>query len=218
MRFLSIMIVDDHPIVRSGLTQLLDQKEEMGMNVVGLAENAKEALACLEKTKPNFAIIDISLKGLSGLELIRKIRDVNDSILILTLSMHDEKLYAERSLKAGANGYLMKQEDPEKIIEAIISIKNDGIYLSPKIKNSILKNLIKGFNPNEKSKIDLLSDRELEVLKKIGNGKSTNDIASELKLSPKTIETYKEHLKRKLELKDKNELLKEAIVYTKVFS
>ncbi len=217
MSIFSVMIVDDHPIVRNGLSQILDQNDEIGMKVVCLAENAEEAITCLERTSPNFAIIDISLKGISGLELIKKIRETNDTILILTLSMHDEKLYAERSLKAGANGYLMKQEDPEEIINAIISIKNEGVYLSQKMKNSILKNMIKGFNPNEKTKHDLLSDRELEVFKKIGNGKSTSDIASDLKLSPKTIETYKEHLKRKLELSDKNELLKEAIAYNKVF-
>jgi len=208
---LSILIVDDHPIVREGLAQLLEEQSFTAK--VYKAENANDAIKIIDLSKIDFAIIDISLKGISGLDLIKNIRKNNSTLLILVLSMHDAELYAERSLRSGANGYLMKSEKPNNIIEAINSIIDDGFYLSSNISSKILKGFINGYSNFNNSQWDILSDRELEVLILVGEGLSTKDIAEKLSLSPKTIDTHKENLKKKLSITNKNDLLLKAIAF-----
>ncbi len=208
---ISVLIVDDHPIVREGLSQLLE--EQSLIRVVYTAENASEAMNIFDSKEIDFAIIDISLKGMSGIDLIKSLREKSSNLMILVLSMHDAELYSERSLRAGANGYLMKSEKPDNIIKAINNIIENGFYLSSSVSSKILKGLVSGYGSSDKSEWDILSDRELEVLAYVGEGISTKDIADKLNLSPKTIDTHKENLKKKLKLKDKNDLLQKAIAF-----
>ncbi|MBN2578814.1 MAG: response regulator transcription factor [Pirellulales bacterium] len=202
-----VLIVDDHPIVRRGLTELISQEPDL--EVCGEAADTAEALALLETVYPDAAIIDISLKSGHGLELIAQIKAKNENIRMLVSSMHDELLFAERALRAGALGYLPKQEPIEKLIEALRQVLRGEIYLSPRMANRMMHVLIG--QSVDGDPIKSLSNRELEVFEMIGQGMTTQNIARKLELSAKTIETHREKIKSKLNLKNSAELNRRAV-------
>jgi DNA-binding NarL/FixJ family response regulator len=205
----NILIVDDHPIVRAGLTELINQEKDL--IVCGQAEDAQEAMKAIRKFRPEMAIIDISLKDTSGLELVKDIKIHYPDVLVLILSMHDESLYAERALRAGAKGYIMKHQATEKVITAIHHILNGDLYISDEMSAKMVSKLIGGKSKEGISPIDRLSDRELEVFLLIGQGFGTRHISKRLHLSIKTIETYRTHIKEKLNLSNAAELRQYAI-------
>ncbi|MHC4646932.1 MAG: response regulator [Planctomycetota bacterium] len=208
-----ILIVDDHPIVRQGLAELINSEEELV--VCGQADDAHEALKSIKQLAPDMAIVDISLKETSGMELIRDIKAHYPNIFVLALSMHDESLYAERALRAGAAGYVMKQEATENVIAAIRKILTGQLYISERMSERMILKLVGGRAELTTSPIDSLSDRELEVFLLIGEGFGTRRISEKLFLSTKTIETYRAHIKDKLSLADSAELLQYAIQWVK---
>lgn len=204
-----MLIVDDHPIVRQGLAQLI--KQEADLSVCGEAEEAHKAFEAVAALKPDMIIVDISLKHIDGIELIKRVRVQDEALPILVLSMHDESLYAERALRAGARGYIMKQEANEQVVMAIRQVLSGGIYLSDKMRNKLLRKIVDRQTAAGESLIDNLSDRELEVFRLIGRGYRTRQIAEVLHVSVKTVESYREHIKQKMELRDATELLQKAI-------
>ena len=204
-----ILIVDDHPIVRRGLAELVNHEDDFA--VCGQAEDYHEALRAIGQLNPNMAVVDISLKETSGLELIRDVHSQHPDLPILALSMHDETLYAERALRAGAMGYIMKQEATENVIAAIRKILGGEIYVSDRMASKMVRKLVAGQTVTTDSSVDCLSDRELEVFRLIGKGHGTRQISERLYLSVKTIETYRAHIKDKLNLADAAELLQYAI-------
>jgi DNA-binding NarL/FixJ family response regulator len=204
-----VLLVDDHPIVRQGLAQLINQETEIG--VCGQAEDAHKALEAIGTLKPDIAIVDISLKTISGIELIKNIKIQYPQLPVLVLSMHDESLYAERALRAGAKGYIMKREVPEKLLGAIHRILRGEMYVSDKMGVKIFHHFVDGPPEAGGSSLDRLSDRELEVFQLIGKGRGTRQIAEALHLSIKTIESYREHIKKKLLLKSGSELVQHAV-------
>ena len=208
-----IFIVDDHPIVRHGLRELINQQHDF--IVCGEAENASAALEMIPELDPDLVIVDISLEGMSGLELIKTLKIRCIGLPILVVSMHDENLYAERSLRAGARGYIMKEEATEKVIQAIRKVCSGEIYLSEHQSNKLLQRYVEGRPATIHSDMDQLSDRELEVFHLIGQGYKTKEIADALFLSVKTIETYREHIKEKLGLRDSTALLQRATLWVK---
>ena len=204
-----ILIVDDHPLVRRGLTELI--AEEAGLRVCGDAEGTAEALALVKETHPDLVVVDLSLKSGHGLQLLEQIRAYDDRIKLLVSSMHDESVYAERALRAGASGYVNKQEAPTTVISAIREVLAGNVYLSSQMTNRMLQRVI---DPNGKPSgdiVDGLSNRELEVFEMIGHGMSTSEIAERLHLSVKTIETYRENIKAKLDLRNASELTRRAV-------
>lgn len=204
-----ILIVDDHPIVRQGLRWLIEQ--EADLEVSAEAGNAAEALDHLAKSKPDLMLVDISMKGPDGLELTKSVRSLQPELPILIVSMHDETLYAERVLRAGANGYIMKEEVAQNMVDAIHKVLAGDIYISDRMRQRILRGVAgQRHSPNVFS-VERLSDRELEVFRLIGQGRSTRQIAEELHLSVKTIETYRAHIKDKLSLSNATELVRQAV-------
>ena len=206
---INLLIVDDHPIVRQGITRLINYEDEL--MVCGEAGNAKEALEAVERENPDLVIVDISLKGRSGLELIKDLRMRHQDLPVLVVSMHDESLYAERVLRAGAKGYIMKQESPEKVLDAMRQVLSGKIFVSEKMREKMLQRYVLGSSRKNASTVERLSDRELEVFRLIGKGMGTRQIAKELDLSIKTVETYREHIKEKLNLENSSKLLQYAI-------
>ena len=204
-----ILIVDDHPIVRQGLAQLIDQEHDL--HVCGQAEDAHSAMKAIRELNPDLAVVDISLKDTSGIELIKDVRVQHPDLPVLTLSMHDEGIYAERALRAGARGYVMKQEATERVVTAIRRVLAGEIYVSEGMAAKMVSKLVAGPAQTGGSPVDRLSDRELEVFRFIGTGFGTREMAEKLHLSVKTIETYRAHIKEKLDLIDANELLRTAI-------
>jgi len=204
-----ILIVDDHPILREGLAQLIDQQNDLC--TCGQFEEADKAFEAISSLKPDLALVDISLKGSSGVELLKNIKTHYPKLLVLILSMHDESLYAERVLRAGASGYIMKQEATEKVLEAIRKVLAGEIFLSEKMSANLMHQLIGGKTPSTGSLMERLSDRELEVFGLIGQGRGTRQIAEQLHLSVKTIESHRAHIKEKLNLKNATELVHRAI-------
>ena len=205
-----ILIVDDHPLVRAGLAQLIGDCPDL--EVCAEAADMAEALKQIDSTNPDLAIIDLSLAGGSGLDLIEHIKSRNRNILMLVASMHDEMLYAERVLAAGARGYINKQEAQESIIRAIRQVLGGKVYLSEAMTERMLSGMVDA-GP-EKRDIDSLSNRELQVFELIGQGVPSGQIASQLNLSIKTIETHQAHIKRKLGLGSAHELNQRAIRWT----
>lgn len=204
-----IYIVDDHPLMRKGLAMTLEK--EVGFELTGQAESAEEAMNEILKLKPDVAIIDISLPGMNGLELVKNLLHQMPGLKILIVSRHDEELYAERALRAGAKGYLMKLEAVDVLVQAINQILNGGIYLSNKIGNKLLMKLATGNNAKSDNPLDQLSDRELEVFELTGKGLSTKEIGEKLHISVKTVESHRANIKDKLQIDTANELMRHAV-------
>lgn len=205
-----IFLVDDHPIVRQGLTQLINN--EADLTVIGEGEDAYGSLRAIKTAKPDLALVDVSLKGSDGIELLKELRAQEPDLPVLILSMHDESLYAERALRAGARGYVMKQEAPPVLLGAIRRVLKGEIYVSEKMGATLLQRLVGGKASNKgELPLDRLTDREMEVFRMIGSGKTVREIAELLFLSVKTVEAHREHIKEKLSLKTSAELLRYAI-------
>jgi len=212
-----VLIVDDHPILRKGLTLLINQEPDLF--VCAEAENAQMALESLDNVVPDMAIVDISLPGIDGIELIKELRLRHKEMPVLVVSMHDEALYAERSLRAGARGYIMKQEALEKVLVAIRKVLEGEIFVSERITTKMLEKFVSVEGVSQAaSPIDLLSNRELTVFRLIGQGHKTRQIAERLHLSIKTVESYRAHIKEKLKLGDGTDLLKYAIQWVQISS
>ena len=203
------MIVDDHPIFRKGLAQLIGEEEDM--EVCGEAEDVPGAKKLLDRLRPDMAIVDLSLKGASGLELIRYIHDLAPGLPVLVISMHDETVYAERALKAGARGYIMKQEMTGKVVAAIRQVLHGKMFFSEDIVESILGRVALDSPAVRKDPVAALSDRELEVFTLIGKGMGRSEMASLLNVSIKTIGSYREKIKEKLNIRSSPELARRAV-------
>ncbi len=203
----SILIVDDHPLVRAGFAQLIGDTPDL--EVCGEAGDMASALQLLDMNTPDLAIIDLSLAGGSGLDLIEHIKARNSKILMLVASMHDESLYAERVLAAGARGYINKQEAQEKIIQAIRQVLKGKVYLSEHMTERILNNMVS--RTDDKQGIGALSNRELQVFEMIGQGIAPGKMAKQLNISVKTIETHQAHIKKKLGVSSAHKLTHRAI-------
>lgn len=204
-----ILIVDDHPIVRQGIRSLFSQEPDL--EIYAEAETAAEAMQAVRKQEIDAAIIDITLRGTDGLELTKALHAEFPGLPLLIMSMHDESLYAERALRSGANGYIMKQEVADNVVSALRSVMNGRIYVSDGIRETLLVRLAGQPNDTTQSPLERLSDRELEVFRMIGQGLSTRDIAAQLHLSVKTIETYRAHIKDKLHIANAIELVRQAV-------
>jgi DNA-binding NarL/FixJ family response regulator len=208
-----ILLVDDHPLMRHGMKTLIEQQPRFV--VCGETDSAPRALDLASKLQPDLAIVDITLKSTNGIELTKGLRSQIPSMRVLIVSMHNEDVYAERALRAGAMGYLMKEEASEKIISAIEQIMKGEIYLGEGVKGRMLHRFVKHRTDVLVSPMDKLSDREMEVFQLLGNGYATREIANLLNLSVKTIDSYREHLKEKLGLGTGSDLLRHAIQWTK---
>lgn len=205
----TVFVVDDHPLLRQGLALLINREEDL--EVCGEAEEAQAAMNALAAKQPDVLIADISLNGPDGLDLLKTLRTQYPDLPVLILSMHDETIYAERALRARANGYIMKQEATEKVLVAVRRILDGEIYLSDRMANKLLHKYVSGASADMNSRLSILSDRELEVFRLIGEGRSTRQIAEKLRLSIKTVETYQAHIKEKLSLRSGRELVQHAI-------
>jgi DNA-binding NarL/FixJ family response regulator len=203
-----ILIVDDHPIVRRGLVGMINQ--EPGLHVVAEAEDYHHALEAFKSHAIDLAIIDLTLEGLGGLELIKQLRVMYPKIPLLVLSMHDEMLYSERALRAGARGYIMKQEGTDRLATAIRTILRGEIYVSERVAARMVGKFVDGKRDAGSTPLDRLSDRELEVFELLGRGLGTRQVADRLCVSIKTIESHREHIKLKLQLKNATELIQHA--------
>ena len=208
-----ILLVEDHPLTRQGMKLLLSRKGLF--EICGEADNAPQALELVAKLSPQLAIVDITLKSTNGIELTKDIRALAPNTQVLVASMHTENIYAERALRAGAMGYLMKDEPADTILLAIETIMRGEVFLSERIKGQMLHQFVRKPSDAAVSPIDRLSDREMEVLRLIGTGYGTKDIASMLNLSVKTIDSYRENLKEKLSLATGGALVRYAIQWTK---
>lgn len=205
-----IVIVDDHPLMRKGLAQALDA--EIDLSVVGQMSSAEEALDEIDRIEPDLAVVDISLPGMSGMELIKHLQARKPDLATLVVSRHDESLYAERAIRAGAKGYIMKLEAGEVIVKAVRRVLNGGIYVSDEINERLLLSMATGGKERvSQSPLEVLSDRELEVFELTGRGEGTRDIAERLHLSVKTVESYRARIKNKLNLESATELMQHAV-------
>lgn len=207
-----VFMVDDHPIVRQGLGLLINRESDL--TVCGEAESAQSAMRAVDSSQPDVLIVDISLNGPDGLDLLKNVRSRFPDLPVLILSMHDESIYAERALRAGAQGYIMKQEATEKVLVALRRILAGEIYVSERIANRMLQRYIGSPSSGRPPSIADLTDRELEVFRLIGEGHSTRQIAEDLHLSVKTVESYQAHIKEKLSLRSARELVQHAIQWS----
>lgn len=204
-----ILIVDDHPMTRYGIAQLL--KLESDLEVCGEAGSAQQAMTVINAIKPQLVLADLSMPGKHGLEFIKDMQAMHPEIAVLVLSMHDESLFAERVLRAGARGYIMKNEGGEKLIQAVRHVLQNRIYVSEALSGSILNHLAAPRRRGRQRSLDILSDREFEVFQLIGQGLRTREIAQRLHLSVKTVDTHRMHLREKLHLQSGPELIKYAV-------
>ena len=204
-----ILIVDDHPIVRRGLVELIEEQSDL--IVCGEADDAADALQMIDENPPDLLLVDISLKGMNGLELIKQLKSRDEDLKMLVSSMHDETLYAERALRAGAMGYINKNEATTTLVNAIRQALEGRVYLSNKMSERLLERVFLGQKKRDGWSIDTLTDRELEVFELIGQGLTTRQIAQRLHLSPKTVETYRDNIKSKLNLGTSSELVRHAV-------
>jgi DNA-binding NarL/FixJ family response regulator len=204
-----IVIVDDHPLFRKGLEELIQSDDSFA--VCGEAGNAAEAMEVIRKLNPELAIVDLSLPGANGIELIKNIRAEYPKLPVLVLSMHDESLYALRALRAGADGYVMKHEAMANVIQAIREVFEGRPYLSPAMAAQVITKFAHRQAEGEVDAVERLSDRELEILELIGKGHEVRHIAKVLHLSPKTVETHRAHIKDKLDLKNSREVARFAL-------
>ncbi|WP_395751101.1 response regulator [Prosthecobacter sp.] len=199
-----VLLVEDHPMFREHLGQLIDR--DLGMSICGEADNIRDAMRLILETKPDIAIVDITLHGSSGLELLKDIKAQGLDINVLVLSMHDEELYAERALRAGAKGYITKNEASTEVIEAIRCVMKGDVYASRQMTAKLLERMTQKRNNTELAGMETLADRELEVFQMLGRGKSTREIAQTLNLGESTVETYRARIKEKLQLRSAAEL------------
>lgn len=206
---IKIFLVDDHPLVREWLTNLLKQQPDF--RVCGETGNAPKALHAIATAKPDIAIVDLTLADGSGLELIKNIKASHPNVAVLVLSMHDEMLYAERALRAGAGGYIMKSEATQKVIQAIRTVLSGDVYVSSKVATLLAQKLIGGKRGEISLPVNELSDRELEVFQLLGRGYGTRQISEHLHVGFKTVQSYSARIKEKLRLANINELMREAI-------
>ena len=204
-----ILLVDDHPFMRAGLAQLIDHQPDM--MVCGEAGNPVEAMQAVVSTKPDLVLSDLTMPGRSGLEFIKDLRAAHENLAILVVSMHDESVFAERSLRAGARGYIMKEAGGENLLAAIRQILRGEVYVSPRMSARILEGLSGSRPRGSSSPIEKLTDREFEVFQLIGQGKSTRDIAEQLHLSQKTVDVHRANIREKLELTDVTALIRHAV-------
>jgi DNA-binding NarL/FixJ family response regulator len=207
-----VLVVDDHPIVRQGLALLINREPDL--IVCGESEDARTAMQSIITANPDILVVDISLNGPDGLDLLKDVRTRYPNLPVLILSMHDESVYAERALRAGAQGYIMKQEASEKVLVALRRILSDEIYVSERISNRMLHRYIGSSTQRRPSSVAALTDRELEVFRLIGQGRSTRQIAEQLHISMKTVESYQAHIKEKLSLRSARELVQHAIQWS----
>lgn len=204
-----ILVVDDHPFMRAGLAQLIDRQPDL--QVCGEAGNPVEAARELARCRPDLVLTDITMPGRSGLEFIKDLQAAEANLPVLVVSMHDEVIYAERVLRAGARGYIMKEAGGENLLAAIRQVLRGEVYVSPSMSARMLETFAGRKPRGSSSPIEKLSDREFEVFQLVGQGKSTRDIATQLHLSPKTVDVHRAHIKEKLELKDATALVRHAV-------
>lgn len=202
-----VFLIDDHPLVREWLASLINQQSDL--SVCGEAASRAEALELISSAKPDVAVVDISLEGSSGLELIKDLKAMASDVAVVVLSMHDEKLYAERALRAGARGYVMKRDVTKKVLQAIRSVLDGKLYLSEEMAMVMARKLVDG--AESVSPVEKLSDRELEVFQLLGRGSTTRQIAQDLNVSMKTVQAFYARIKEKLNLANASELLREAV-------
>jgi DNA-binding NarL/FixJ family response regulator len=207
-----VLIVDDHPMTRAGLVHVINHQPDLV--VCGEAESAAQALDILDSSRPNLLLIDITLPGKSGLELIKDVKAMRPELLMLVISMHDESLYADRVLRAGARGYITKHEGGEKLIDAIRRVLSGKIYVSESMSAHILEIFSGGQTGLDRSSIEKLSDREFEVFESLGEGLSSQQIAKRLHLSAKTVDAHRANIKTKLNIKTTAELISYAARWT----
>jgi|ERR1017187_1184835 DNA-binding NarL/FixJ family response regulator len=206
-----VFILEDHPVFREGLVQILNNERDL--KVCGAAENAEAALRAVPKLKPDLILVDIGLTGKSGLEFIKEIRAVNRSVKLLVVSMHDEALYADRVLRAGGDGYIMKQENPEELVHAIRDVLAGHIYVSEEVLISGRKGSAKRSTKTKTRPLDQLMDSELEFLESLGKGKSNQEIARQLRVSVQAVVALCSQIKEKLNLKSANALIRYAVCW-----
>jgi len=203
-----VLIVDDHPVVVRGLSQVINKQNDL--MVCGAANSAIKAIKLINELNPDIITLDLSLKDSNGLELIKDLLVHKSDVPILVISMYDENIYAERVLKAGAKGYIMKEKVTKELLKALYKVLDNKVYISEDVQNNILNSSMKNINL-KKSIIDILSDRELEVFDFTGDGLTTSEIAKKTNLGIKTIETYKTKIKEKLKIKNSTLLVKYAV-------
>jgi len=204
-----IYIVDDHPVVRRGLGQFINSRE--GYSMCGEAGDAESAIVDISEKMPDIVLADINLKGDNGIDLIKQICSRHSDIRVLVLSMHEENEYIERAMRAGAKGYILKNDSEELVFEAISSVMNNRIYLSDSIKDKVLESMLRRKTGGWKESVALLTDREFSIFEMIGKGSNTREIAAALNLSVSTVGTYRERIKTKLNILTPNELVKFAV-------
>lgn len=206
-----ILVVDDHPLMREGVAQWIQRTPDL--EVCGEAESAAQALSLAAKLKPNLVVTDISLTGRNGLELIKDLHALDPKLPVLVLSMHDESLYAGRALQAGARGYLMKRAGGDRVVESIREVLAGRIALSPEMATHLLEEYAGRRSQSGRTVLPNLTDREFEILQLLGEAKTNREMAAQLSLSPKTVETHRMNLMRKLKLRNAAELLRFALQY-----
>jgi DNA-binding NarL/FixJ family response regulator len=204
-----VLLVDDHPMTRAGMAQLINKQPDLA--VCGEAGTPIEALAHIDKCRPNLLVTDLTMPGRSGMDFLKDVFALHSSLPVLVVSMHDELIYAERALRAGARGYIMKEAGGENLIGAIRQVLSGQVYVSPRMSAAILEN-VSGHKPRgSHSPIEKLSDREFQVFQLIGQGLTTKAIAKQLGLSPKTVDVHREHIKEKLVIGDAASLIRHAV-------
>ena len=204
-----ILILDDHPMTRYGMARLIEQEPDLA--ICAEAEGAQPALAAIKTLRPHLVLADLTLPGGEGLEFIKDMRTLHPEIAVLVVSMHDEALYAERALRAGARGYIMKNEGGEKLVEAIRQVLQGKTYLSDSMSGRVLDIFSSRRKRSDNSILDQLTDREFEVFRLIGQGMTTGEIGERLRLSRKTVETHRLHVRQKLQIKSGPGLIKYAV-------
>jgi len=204
-----IFIVDDHPLVREWLATLINQQSDL--RVCGEAESASEGLKLIATARPHVAVVDIAMEGGSGIELIKNIKAAHPEVVVIVLSMHDEAFHCERALRAGARGYIMKREATKNVLQAIRSVLEGRLYISQRMAGMMAEKVVEGKSPDASSRVQRLSDRELEVFQLLGRGCSTRQIAQELHVNFRTVQTFCARIKEKLNLSSATELLREAM-------